>query len=155
MNNDLISRKYIQEHIPELDSYDNGCYVWLKREDVDNLINNAPSVDVNSTIDGLNNEIDDLSENLAWYVNERNRLLKERRPQGEWIPVSERLPEEHGYYLVTTDGSHNAVIDIAEYGKFFRKPENEYVLEWNKASRVIAWQPLPEPYKKGGAENDT
>ncbi len=69
-----------------------------------------------------------------------------------WIPVSERLPEERGYYLVTTDGSHNAVIDIAEYGKFYRKPENEYVLEWNKASRVIAWQPLPEPYKKGGAE---
>ena len=48
-------------------------------------IDNAPTVDVNSTIDGLNNEIDDLSENLAWYINERNRLLKERRPQGEWI----------------------------------------------------------------------
>ena len=47
-------------------------------------IDNAPTVDVNSTIDGLNNEIDDLSENLAWYINERNRLLKERRPQGEW-----------------------------------------------------------------------
>lgn len=77
----------------------------------------------------------------------------EENPQGgEWIPVSERLPDEHGYYLVTTDGSHNAIIDIAEYGKFYRKPENEYVLEWNKASRVIAWQPLPEPYKKGGAE---
>jgi hypothetical protein len=76
----------------------------------------------------------------------------DKREQSEWTPVSERLPEEYGYYLVTTDGSHNAVIDIAEYGKFFRKPENEYVLEWNKASRVIAWQPLPEPYKKGGAE---
>ena len=51
-------------------------------------IDNAPTVDVNSTIDGLNNEIDDLSENLAWYINERNRLLKERRPQGEWIEHS-------------------------------------------------------------------
>lgn len=45
---------------------------------------NAPTVDANSIIDGLNNEIDDLSENLAWYINERNRLLKERRPTGEW-----------------------------------------------------------------------
>ena len=25
--------------------------------------------------DGLNNQIDDLCENLAWYINERNRLL--------------------------------------------------------------------------------
>ena len=46
-------------------------------------IDNAPTVDACSIIDGLNNEIDDLSENLAWYINERNRLLKERRPQGE------------------------------------------------------------------------
>lgn len=75
--------------------------------------------------------------------------LKEPK-QGEWIPCSERLPEEHGYYIVQTDGSHNAVIDIAEYGKFFRKPEYECVWEWNKASKIIAWMPLPEPYKEEG-----
>jgi len=92
-------------------------------------------------------------EDYNLYMEVYKYAKKDFEPkQGEWIPVSERLPEEHGYYLVTTDGSHTAVIDIAEYGKFFRKPENEYVLEWNKASRVIAWQPLPEPYKKGGAE---
>ncbi len=28
-----------------------------------------------SDIDGLNNQIDDLCENLAWYINERNRLI--------------------------------------------------------------------------------
>lgn len=69
---------------------------------------------------------------------------------GKWILCSDRLPEEHGYYIVQTDGSHNSAIDIAEYGKFFRKPEYKYVLEWNKASKVIAWMPLPEPYKKEG-----
>lgn len=72
---------------------------------------------------------------------------------GKWVLCSDRLPEEHGYYIVQTDGSHNAVIDIAEYGKFFRKPEYECVWEWNKASRVIAWMPLPEPYKKEGDGN--
>ena len=51
------------------------------------LIDNAPSVEVNSIIDGLNNQIDDLSDELAWYVNERNRLLEDRRPQGEWVYV--------------------------------------------------------------------
>ncbi len=43
-----------------------------------------PTAEACSIIDGLNNEIDDLSENLAWYINERNRLLKERRPKGQW-----------------------------------------------------------------------
>lgn len=81
-------------------------------------------------------------------ANAHCREVKPDRPHGEWIPCDERLPDEHGYYLVITDGSRNAVIDIAEYGKFFRKPEYECVWEWNKASKIIAWMPLPEPYKK-------
>lgn len=47
--------------------------------------NNAPTVDGFFEIDDLNNQINDLSENLAWYINERNRLLKEQRPHGKWI----------------------------------------------------------------------
>lgn len=83
---------------------------------------------------------------LAEWLKE----LKRVREQTRWIPCSERLPKEHGYYIVQTDGSHNAVIDIAEYGIFFRKPEYEYVWEWNKASKILAWMPLPEPYKEEG-----
>ena len=55
------------------------------------LIDNALTVEACNIIDELNNQIDDLSENLAWYINERNRLLKERRPQGKWINT--RPPE--------------------------------------------------------------
>ena len=28
--------------------------------------------------DGLKNQLDDLCENLAWYINERNRLISEK-----------------------------------------------------------------------------
>ena len=73
-----------------------GNIEWLLM-DLDEIIDNAPTVEECKIIDGLNNEIDDLSENLAWYVNERNRLLKERRPQGKWrsckqgdIPITDR-----------------------------------------------------------------
>lgn len=78
----------------------------------------------------------------------------ESKPQ--WIPCSERLPEHDGYYLVTTDGSHNDVIDIAEYGSFIRKGLNGdlyTVKEWNKASKILAWMPLPDPYEV--KNNDT
>lgn len=55
----------------------------------------------------------------------------------KWIPVSDRLPEEDGCYLVTTTGTNNDIIDIAYYTDGI----------WHKASRIKAWMPLPEPYK--------
>ena len=63
------------------------------------------------------------------------------RPTG-WIPVSESLPIPPTFCLATTDGSHGDVIDIALYMSD----------GWHKASEVLAWMPLPEPYK--GGESD-
>lgn len=60
----------------------------------------------------------------------------------EWIPCSERLPIPPTFCLVTTDGSHGDVIDIALYMSD----------GWHKASEVIAWMPLPTPYKGGDDE---
>jgi len=101
---------------------------------------------------------DDLSVNsncVSVLLNREDELalktaietLKEQRPHGEWIPCSERVPKESGYYLVQTDGSHNNVIDIAEFGRLWSKKCEDFGWGWNKASRVIAWMPLPEPYK--------
>ena len=85
---------------------------------------------------------------VTYGIEFKDPVFEAEKKSG-WIPCSERLPEKHGYYIVQTDGSHNSVIDIAEYGKFFRKPEYEYVWEWNKASKVIAWMELPKPYEMG------
>ena len=60
----------------------------------------------------------------------------------KWIPVSERLPIPPTFCLVTTDGSHGDVIDIALYMSD----------GWHKASEVLAWMSLPEPYI--GGESD-
>ena len=61
---------------------------------------------------------------------------------GRWIPCSERLPEEFGEYLVTKKAigwnceEYNSN-DIAYF-------DNE---GFHKADKVIAWMPLPEPWK--------
>lgn len=53
-----------------------------------------------------------------------------------WIPCSERSPEERGLYLTTT------------------KNKEVYCDYWNednfdRTEMVIAWMPLPEPYQEG------
>ena len=76
----------------------------------------------------------------------------EKEPERKWIPVSERLPEDGCGVLVTVNGKHNNIIfvnalEIAEY----RNTEGwiiEGYLDWLDPD-VIAWQPLPEPYKGG------
>ena len=63
----------------------------------------------------------------------------------DWIPCSEQLPEESGHYLVqlsrklpNEDYSDRVVV-------LFNGEEKEFM---SYASLIIAWQPLPEPYKE-------
>lgn len=94
-----------------------------------------------------------LESNFAGFKDEvidtACKMILGLRTYGEWIPCSDRVPKESGYYLVQTDGSHGNVIDIAEFGKLWSNRCEDFAWEWNKASRVIAWMPLPEPYKAG------
>ena len=74
-------------------------------------------------------------------------------PAQQWIPCSERLPdhpENDDYYLVTIqcehyDGWDDYVTGFAEWTK----------RGWDEVScyigqiKVVAWMPLPEPYKEG------
>ena len=79
-----------------------------------------------------------------------------------WIPCSERLPEEYGEYLVTykSDGKQ-IFMDIIEYEMSyeFDHEKNRFKGIWLFAddwqaldSEVIAWMPLPKPYQKGEQE---
>lgn len=80
---------------------------------------------------------------------EQNKVLEilNRR----WIPVSERLPEETGWYIVTfrVYGGGYAVCELS-----YRKPENYWTDKdiFKKAlsnDEILAWMPLPERYKDG------
>lgn len=64
---------------------------------------------------------------------------------GTWIPCSERLPEEDGSYMTTTE--YGAV----RVNHFY--PRNK---TWgHKSNRTIAWMPLPEPYREEKKDEQT
>ena len=88
------------------------------------------------------------------------------KPAQQWIPCSERLPEEDVEVLITYrykegegDTSH-ADIDITTYGqmyfggnkvgnhKHWRQPFEYFESNYE----VVAWMSLPEPYKEERSE---
>lgn len=88
------------------------------------------------------NKKDELIEQLAAYEDtgltpEEVEQLKESR---RWIPVEERLPED-GTYLCTFDGE---LCGLDEPFTGMCGIENG---RWDEEGCVIAWMPLPEPYR--------
>lgn len=73
-----------------------------------------------------------------------------------FIPISEMLPEEYNSYLVMWRPRAGEYTDRLFYEICEYDPEED---EWERieqageaGAEIVAWQPLPEPYTKGGAE---
>ena len=72
----------------------------------------------------------------------------------EWIPVSERLPVIGDTYLVTVMVGKDIRTDVAgSFGSYidgFWDTFNDWIED--KECHVIAWMPLPEPWKGGDSD---
>ena len=117
-------------------TFENACIYGLPMNElygaILKIIDNAPTVD-----------------SVQYTLGYQDGFLEGKkiceRPQGEWIPISERLPKQGNQsYLVTVDYGNGVVCSCQRF--FFNED-----IGWNDDC-VIAWQPLPEPYMKGGAE---
>lgn len=63
----------------------------------------------------------------------------------KWIPVTERLPEESGMYLVTRREYDDA--DMLYFNEIYTCFTEDW-LDTEEVTGVIAWMPLPEPYEE-------
>lgn len=71
--------------------------------------------------------------------------LSELRQQNRWIPVSERLPDYNEEVLIT-----NGKYVTIDERYFLENTEDGEAYTWdiNGWDDVVAWMPLPEPYKE-------
>ena len=75
----------------------------------------------------------------------KKMAIKALETQPQWIPCSERLPDESGKYLVTIRYEDGYDTDLFKYNSHWR--------EWNDGEmyggNVIAWQQKPQPWEGG------
>lgn len=72
-------------------------------------------------------------------------LLKcaDEKINGGWVSVTERLPDKDGLYLVSVKNDHER-----RYSKTCWYSNKN----WFARQDVVAWMPLPEPYRAGREE---
>lgn len=94
-----------------------------------------PCIDCNKKMDEIRRTYDKLKD------------LPSVENKGEWIPISERLPEVSQNVLATTKWGEVTIAERLNFG-----PDCRFIHEGNTNAHtedIVAWQPLPEPYKGG------
>ena len=93
----------------------------------------------------------DIFKCLAWHdlrpseekIEMAFKVLSDK-PSGKWIPVSERLPEEHKEVLTCSLGGFIEIQSIElSYCNYWENQKGD----WSDIDEIIAWMPLPESYK--------
>lgn len=86
-------------------------------------------------------------DDLDFFSYEEKKAIDHFAYKEEWIPISERKPED-GEWAIFTDGSKISVerykVDALDH--FY--PQER----WFSFDEATAWMPLPEPYKEGDEE---
>lgn len=137
--NDLISRQ------AAIDTLTNYFAKWAEYADWNRAVKNMVNVAQNS--------IKEMLIQLPSAQTELNTQLYTdgfvdgyaqcKKDKAQWIPCSERLPEEDTYVLATTAWGEITMAEKLSDIAWFIYEGNANAT----SDDIVAWMPLPEPYK--------
>ena len=114
--------------------------------------------EIDETIEryGENPYIDEKVTDLCYGMNIAKGIIRKHMNDG-WIPVQDKLPEDDVDVLITyadIDDENYTDICITTYGYAYLGGNKLDFKEWRSPFeyfktnyKVIAWRPLPEPYR--------
>ena len=127
----------------------NSCLMAIQ------ALEQQPSEDCISRAQSLHACCDEWNKDYKAIMKSIRQLPSVTPQQPQWIPVSERLPEERNHYLITVkiDGMNGCkpYYEIQTSWYSDKQFVIEYIGDGLVARRsVVAWMPLPEPYTESG-----
>lgn len=139
----LIDANALKEELKQY--FTNGVALYQ----ILNIIDNAPTVEA-YPFEQVQ-ELVNLNQQFAQEIENLKRL------QGEWISVSERLPNTLGVYNVTRKLNEGETIYFISDASYFDGQNTWYADTGINHGRpyltdIIAWQPLLEPYTENEPE---
>ena len=94
--------------------------------------------------DKLDQVANDTAEAFIEAYKECQDIIRKHMNDG-WIPVEDAQPEVDGFYIATMDGE---IVDQEEPFTGLAEFENgKWIDDEDDYRCVIAWRPLPEPYR--------
>lgn len=89
---------------------------------------------------------------LYFNANQRLEMIKKLPSAQQWIPVSERLPEDDHAVMIYEADNKNHFLAIYEDGRWksFDPTHNETYFDETIYWHIVAWMPLPEPWRGEG-----
>lgn len=142
----------------------------LPRPETVTINNNADEIKVTNrndkktiyrqaAIDALRKEVEmthDDNDEQIYYIDADNAIsvieqLPSAQPEPQWIPCSERLPEETlKSYWICTDAGYQCECRWTNINHLF----TDLTMKWHwhimdvpQYDSVVAWMPLPEPWR--------
>lgn len=96
---------------------------------------------------------DDKKTLFAYITSLESKYFMEMGDAQRWIPCSERLPKPNEVVLLC--GQYNMLCGyINDEGRWYSMSGDgwETDMEFPDKGKIIAWMPLPEPFREGESE---
>ena len=152
---DLISRaaaidaikaasKEIQHWLWEAEGCEGYCAMVA---DVETCLDDLPSVQPYSEADIQKMQDLEQAEIQKAYELGREEGQKEAQPEHRWIPCKTALPEKGQYVLCQCRVGIMDVLHLTDDNGWYKDSTHIYMHGF-----VLAWMPLPKPYREEGTE---
>lgn len=116
-------------------------------EEIEEKIKFAEKIIVKPPCDKLDEIANDTAEAFIEAYKECKEIIRSHMDDVEnngWIPVSERLPEKAGTYIVSAKDGKREIVTFVKWQNRFKKWDLSGARAYWKTN---AWKPLPGPYK--------